>query len=25
MMRTVVERLTDAELEALANYLAGLN
>jgi cytochrome c553 len=24
-MRTVVERLTDAELEALANYLAGLN
>lgn len=25
MMRTVVERLTDAELTALANYLAGLN
>lgn len=25
MMRTVLERLTDAELEALANYLAGLN
>ena len=25
MMRTVVERLTDAELEALANYLAGLH
>jgi cytochrome c553 len=25
MMRTVVERLTDAELEALANYVAGLN
>ncbi len=25
MMRTVVERLTDPELEALANYIAGLN
>ena len=25
MMRTVVERLTDRELEALANYVAGLN
>jgi cytochrome c553 len=25
MMRTVVERLTDAELEALANYIAGLH
>ena len=25
MMRTTVERLTDTELEALANYLAGLN
>ncbi|MCP5347791.1 MAG: c-type cytochrome [Gammaproteobacteria bacterium] len=25
MMRTVVERLTDAELEALANYVAGLH
>ncbi len=25
MMRTVVERLTDAELEALANYVSGLH
>lgn len=25
MMRTVVERLTDKELEALANYVSGLN
>jgi cytochrome c553 len=25
MMRTVVERLTDRELEAVANYVAGLN
>jgi len=25
MMRTVVERLTDAELEALANYISGLH
>ena len=25
MMRTIVERLTDRELEALASYLAGLN
>jgi len=25
MMRTVVERLTDKELEALASYVSGLN
>ena len=25
MMRTVVERLTDQELEALASYVSGLN
>ena len=25
MMRTIVERLTDSELEALANYVSGLH
>jgi len=25
MMRSVVERLTDKELEALASYVSGLN